>query len=237
MLSHLVPTQICSTQNFLLKTSVRLVSRKYIRPHPRPYKRRWFEAAVAPVMPASRRLCPSVVEMKQQFERERNEVIFISYLYFVIMISIHQLLRLKGLEFRNYGNRIMQKAFEATPLETLNVLLIGSNCMLFGKNMQSLRTIVQECDKLAWIEPLAVVYDSKILSMQEVRELCMKKTFEENRSEAVNTFDGILMETSQLLDLPKTLTQQTLATLDGQFGELTGILEKIYSSEHTSTKK
>uniref|UniRef100_A0A0M3HTA4 Uncharacterized protein n=1 Tax=Ascaris lumbricoides TaxID=6252 RepID=A0A0M3HTA4_ASCLU len=74
MLSRFASTS-ASRSPYLASISVRSVSSKYIRPHPRPYKRRWYEAAVAPVMPESRRTCPSMVELKQKYEKERDEVI------------------------------------------------------------------------------------------------------------------------------------------------------------------
>uniref|UniRef100_A0A915AF26 Large ribosomal subunit protein uL10m n=1 Tax=Parascaris univalens TaxID=6257 RepID=A0A915AF26_PARUN len=227
----------CRSSN-LLSISLRSVSSKYIRPHPRPYKRRWYEAAVAPVMPESRRTCPSMVELKQRYEKERDE-------YSEIEIALTNLvrswieresfrtlavcqflpingrtlwltrnqLRLKGLEFRNYGNRIMRKVFEGTPLEALNVLFVGSNCTLFGKDVDAIQTVITECDKIAWIVPL--VHDCRILSMAEARDLCKRKSFEEHRVETLGTISQIsrnmvLLMGEHLNDLTRTLDQIAL---------------------------
>uniref|UniRef100_A0A0M3IPA6 Large ribosomal subunit protein uL10m n=1 Tax=Ascaris lumbricoides TaxID=6252 RepID=A0A0M3IPA6_ASCLU len=124
-------------------------------------------------------------------------------------------LRLKGLEFRNYGNRIMRKVFEGTPLEALNVLFVGSNCTLFGKDINAIQTVVTECDKIAWIVPLAIVHGCRILSMAEARDLCKRKSFEEHRAETLGTIsqigrDMVSLMGQHLNDLTRTLDQIAL---------------------------
>lgn len=65
---------------------------------------------------------------------------------------------MKGIEFRNYGNRIMKKIFEGTPLQALEPLLIENTCMFFGKNFETLHTILMESNKLSWVEPLGKLH-------------------------------------------------------------------------------
>lgn len=63
--------------------------------------------------------------------------------------------RLNGLEFREYGKRIMKKIFENTPFQTLYFLFDGPhNCYLFGKDAESITAVIRECKKYPWIEPL-----------------------------------------------------------------------------------
>ncbi|VDM43350.1 unnamed protein product [Toxocara canis] len=237
MLPCLIHPSACRSQS-LVSVSVRAVSSKYIRAHPRPYKRRWFEAAVAPVMPKSRRTCPSMIEWRQKWVKERDEYsdielaltnLVLSWLrreQFRVMAVCQFLpvngrtlwltrnqLRTKGLEFRNYGNRIMRKAFEGTPLETLNVLFVGSNCTLFGKDVEAVRTIITECDKLNWMVPLAITLDSRVMSMAEARDLCKRKSFEEHYAETASILSQIGQETA-------SLTAQHL-------NELTGTMDQI----------
>lgn len=76
-------------------------------------------------------------------------------------------LRMKGVEFRAYGRRIMRRVrdaccelehvqiFAKTALRSLDVVLdTGYNCYLFGRELDSLRTIVKECNRLPYIVPL-----------------------------------------------------------------------------------
>lgn len=64
-------------------------------------------------------------------------------------------LRLKGLEFRDYGNRIIKKVFEGTPLQSLNdTIFVATNCQLFGKDINAIKSFIIECEKIDWMTPI-----------------------------------------------------------------------------------
>ncbi|TKR82484.1 hypothetical protein L596_016204 [Steinernema carpocapsae] len=109
-------------------------------------------------------------------------------------------LRIKGLEFRNYGNKIMKKVFEGTPLSTLDVMLVGSNCMLFSKDISALKTIVDETRRLNWIIPLAISVGNRLVSMEEAEKLAKLQSLEDVRAETVQLFDRIPHQLVQSLD-------------------------------------
>ena len=52
--------------------SLRCVSSKYIRPHPRSYRRRLYEAAVAPVLPETPRQC-NIADVLDKLHRQHND--------------------------------------------------------------------------------------------------------------------------------------------------------------------
>ncbi|KAI6172058.1 hypothetical protein M3Y98_00931300 [Aphelenchoides besseyi] len=54
--------------------NVRYVSSKYIKPHPRSYKRRLFEAAVAPVLPPKIANCVSRLAQKEARKKRNGRV-------------------------------------------------------------------------------------------------------------------------------------------------------------------
>ncbi|EYC11844.1 hypothetical protein Y032_0049g1807 [Ancylostoma ceylanicum] len=114
------------------QSSARYVSSKYPRPTPRPYRRRLYEAAVAPVLPQKLGVCTNnlVKSGKQEYDpvelalcrvvkkwmtSEEYRVMAICQFLPVagrtLWLSKNQL-RLKGVEFRSYGNRILRKTFE-----------------------------------------------------------------------------------------------------------------------------
>ena len=53
-------------------TTVRAVSSKYVKPHPRSYRRRLYEAAVAPVMPKEQKSC-NLAQFIEQVQKEFHE--------------------------------------------------------------------------------------------------------------------------------------------------------------------
>ncbi|VDM57960.1 unnamed protein product [Angiostrongylus costaricensis] len=216
--------------------SSRLVSSKYPRPKPRHYKRRLFEAALAPVLPGKIALCTprapkdnnyteyDQVELalcrlvKKWMVSEEFRVVafcqFLPVLARTVWLTRNQL-RLKGLEFRSYGNRIMRKVFEGTPLSALNPVLVDTNAMLFGKDLQALKTIKDETEKISWIVPLVCVVDSRILSMEEV-----------TRFSKVGSLDDHRIETVQILSLQ---LGQLSMSLYSQSLHLTSALDQIAS--------
>ncbi|KAK0395153.1 hypothetical protein QR680_001142 [Steinernema hermaphroditum] len=217
--------------------SSRSVSSKYTRDHPRPYKRRLFEAAVEPVLPPASNTCPSLLELALTNKQQREEYVdielalarkvktwirdeefnviavcqFLPVAGRTLWLSKNQL-RLKGLEFRNYGNRIMRKVFEDTPLSTLDVTLTGSNCFLFAKDISAIKTIIDETNKLNWIIPMAVTVGHRIISIDEASKLAK-----------LNSLEDVRAETAQILD---RIPHQLVQSLDSQSHTLVGSLEQ-----------
>ncbi|KHJ81293.1 hypothetical protein OESDEN_19021 [Oesophagostomum dentatum] len=124
-------------------------------------------------------------------------------------------LRLKGLEFRNYGNKIMRKTFEGTPLSSLDPVLVGFNALLMGKDLNALKTIHAETKKLTWLVPLVYVADSRILASEEIEKFCAVRSLEDHRAETVSIL------TSQL--------RQLTTSLDSQSHQLTAGLDQVAS--------
>ncbi|MFH4978166.1 hypothetical protein AB6A40_004875 [Gnathostoma spinigerum] len=215
----MLPLTSCIVRNFIYR-SIRHVSSKYPRPHPRPYRRRLFEAALAPILPEGRQIYPTLVEptnatQKGSEEYKDIELALVDHVRkwiqkgeFRVMgvcqflpvngrtlwLSKNQL-RMQGVELRSYGNRIMRKIFEGTPLQSLNVLFVGTNCILFGREIESIRTIVMATRKLPWVIPLAITCDSRIISMDEAKELCTFPSFEDVRAETVGVLQRSLSDT------------------------------------------
>ncbi|KJH47893.1 hypothetical protein DICVIV_06021 [Dictyocaulus viviparus] len=199
-------------------SSFRFVSSKYTKPFPRPFRRRLFEAAVAPVLPRKIKVCspkdPNAIKtveydevelalaqhVKKWMVSEEFRVMavcqFLPVTGRTLWFAKNQL-RMKGLEFRTYGNRIMRKVFEGTPLTAVNNVLVGYNAFLFGKDLQALKTIKDESEKLSWIVPLVCFADSRLLSMEEVTRFSQVRSLDDHR---VNT--GAVFTTYYYLKLP-----------------------------------
>lgn len=85
-------------------------------------------------------------------------------------LAVNQL-RLKELDLKSYSNKVMKKVFENTPLETVNCLLHGSNCIMFAKDIDKLGLLFNQAKKLNWLQPLAFSVDDRILSYSECEAL------------------------------------------------------------------
>lgn len=85
----------------------------------------------------------------------KHEDYKISTNFLCAFCDLHFRMRLNGLEFRDYGNRIMKKVFEGTPLQSLNdTIFVATNCQLFGKNINAIKAIITECEKTDWLIPI-----------------------------------------------------------------------------------
>ncbi|GMT14265.1 hypothetical protein PFISCL1PPCAC_5562, partial [Pristionchus fissidentatus] len=194
MLAHSALSALAGREAVFL--SARAVSSKYPKPKPRHYRRRLFEAAVAPVMPKTIKQCTPPLQIHQNnvaydksysdyevaladlvrdyLKNEEFRVMAVCQFTSVPGRTLHfakNQLRLKDIEFRNYGNKIMKKVFEGSPLSSLSPVFVGSNAILLGKTPESLVTISKECNKLNWIVPMVYVLDSRIVSSTEVEKL------------------------------------------------------------------
>ncbi|CAJ0582106.1 unnamed protein product, partial [Mesorhabditis spiculigera] len=219
-----------------LRTAVRQVSSKYQKPKPRSYKRRWFEAAVQPVFPQELKSCtPPALLHQRNVENSRQymdfEVALAQHVknwmqreQFRVLVVCQQLpvpgrtlwfaknqWRLKGIEHKVYGSKIMRKVFEGTPLDSLDIAFAGSTSYLFGKDFSTLKHVVAETEKLNWIVPLLYFADGKILSAADVKELAQLADLEHVRAQTVsiltqpassltNTFDRVARQTTFTLD-------------------------------------
>jgi ribosomal protein L10 len=227
----------------VVTTQVRGVSSKYTRPHPRSYKRRLYEAAVKPVLPETSKPCG--LQIDQSRNRHRNQTDdytpyenalaekvskWIAEEQFRVKAVCQALpvpgrtltfarnqLRLKGLEMRTDGNKIMKKVFEGTPLQTLEMLYDGNNFFLFGRDEECLKAIVSETAKLYFIVPLGMTYnfveitsysvlavtvDDRILSMKHVEELAKFSSFDQLWAQTVQILSQTSTELTQCLDRP-----------------------------------
>uniref|UniRef100_A0A0R3S076 Large ribosomal subunit protein uL10m n=1 Tax=Elaeophora elaphi TaxID=1147741 RepID=A0A0R3S076_9BILA len=213
---------------------------------PRSYRRRLYDAALEPMVPKVQSVCPSykgiidsIEELKSSYsafdmalvqhirEKIKNEG-------YQVMGICHRLavkqrtewltrnqLRLKGLEFRDYGNRIMKKVFEGTPLQSLSdTIFVATNAQLFGKDINAIKAVITECEKIDWLTPIAVVYGARILSISEVKELCKLPSLEDHRAQTV-----------QLLSLPPN---ELISTLNYHIIDITRILDSIKSQKEPS---
>ncbi|CAI5442096.1 unnamed protein product [Caenorhabditis angaria] len=225
----------------LLALQTRAVSSKYPRPTPRHYKRRLFEAALQPEVPQIQKTCVSpdfayrqkIEESKKYSEVElalanlvkqwltNGEFRVMAVCQFLpvpgrtLWFAKNQL-RSKNIEFRNYGNKILKKVFEGTPMSSLDVVLVGSNAILLGKDLSAIKSIIQEADKLNWLEPLVIMADNRILSMEFARNLSKLTSLEDLR-----------VETSQILGQQ---TAQFSQTLDQATRQLSGLLD-VYQQQ------
>uniref|UniRef100_A0A915PHD1 Large ribosomal subunit protein uL10m n=1 Tax=Setaria digitata TaxID=48799 RepID=A0A915PHD1_9BILA len=185
---------------------------------PRSYRRRLYDAALSPMVPKYSPFDLALVQhIRKKIRDEGYQVMGICHRLSapqrVEWLTRNQL-RLKGLEFRDYGNRIMKKVFEGTPLQPLNdTIFVATNCQLFGKNINAIKTIITECEKIDWMIPIAVVYGSQILSIPEVKQLCELPSLEDHR-----------IQTVQLLSTPPN---KLISTLSYHILDMTRILDSI----------
>ncbi|CAG9538489.1 unnamed protein product [Cercopithifilaria johnstoni] len=233
-LSRLLP----SVLSFHLCTRGKASSNWPLR-RPRSYRRRLYDASLEPMVPKTQSMCPPykgiidfIGELKSSYsafdmaliqhirEKTKNEG-------YQVMGICHRLavkqrtewltrnqLRLKGLEFRDYGNRIMKKVFEGTPLQSLNdTIFVATNAQLFGKDINAIKAVITECEKIDWLTPIAVIYGSRILSISEVKELCKLPSLEDHR-----------VQTLQLLSVP---SNELTSTLNYHVVDMIGILNSM----------
>ncbi|EJW85126.1 hypothetical protein WUBG_03963 [Wuchereria bancrofti] len=206
---------------------------------PRSYRRRLYDAALEPMVPKVQNVCRSYKEVIDSIEKLKSsysafDMALVQHIRekiknegYQVMGICHRLavkqrtewltrnqLRLKGLEFRDYGNRILKKVFENTPLQSLNdTILVATNAQLFGKDINAIKAIIIECEKIDWLTPIAVVYGSRILSISEVNELCKLPSLEDHRAQTV-----------QLLSMPPN---ELISTLNYHIMDTITILDSI----------
>ncbi|KAI6194240.1 hypothetical protein M3Y96_01104000 [Aphelenchoides besseyi] len=205
--------------------NVRYVSSKYIKPHPRSYKRRLFEAAVAPVLPPKIANCVSrlaqkearkkemeeympielalVKKIRSWIEEEKFRVMAVCQLQPVSNRTLHfarNQFRMKGVEYGGYDGRIMCKVFENTPFQSLKPLFCSRGmCILYGYELESVKTIVDETAKLSYIVPLAYTVDSRILSMNEAKHLASLANVKDLRAQTVQILQSLPAQLTQTL--------------------------------------
>ncbi|CAL2031600.1 unnamed protein product [Caenorhabditis brenneri] len=220
----------------LANVQVRAVSSKYPRPTPRHFKRRVFEAALQPELPPTVSSCipPGLVKREHtEKSKEYSDVeLALSNLVrdwmvkeeFRVMAVCQFLpvpgrtlwfaknqLRSKNIEFRSYGNKILKKVFEKTPMSSLNTVLVGSNAILMAKDFAALKTILQETDKLNWLEPLVIMADNRIVDMVQARELAKLSSLEDLRAHTVQILGQQVAQITISLD---TATRHLPSLLD-----------------------
>uniref|UniRef100_A0A8R1I4N5 Large ribosomal subunit protein uL10m n=1 Tax=Caenorhabditis japonica TaxID=281687 RepID=A0A8R1I4N5_CAEJA len=220
----------------VVNVQVRSVSSKYPRPTPRHFKRRWFEAALKPELPPTVVTCipPGLVKKEHtEKSREYSDVeLALSNLVrnwmvkeeFQVMAVCQFLpvpgrtlwfaknqLRSKNIEFRSYGNKIMKKVFENTPMSSLDTVFVGSNAILLAKDVSAIKTILQETDKLNWLEPLALMVKDRIIDMPEARQLAKLTSLEDLRAHTVQILGQQVAQVSISLD---TATRHLPSLLD-----------------------
>ncbi|KAI6228042.1 hypothetical protein M3Y95_00580700 [Aphelenchoides besseyi] len=193
--------------------NVRYVSSKYIKPHPRSYKRRLFEAAVAPVLPPRIENCVSRKAQKEARLKEMKEYMpielalvnkirsWIEEEKFRVMAVCQMQPVSNRVEYGGYDGRIMSKVFENTPFQSLEPLFRGRGmCVLYGYKFESVKTIVDETAKLSYIIPLAYTVDSRILSMNEAKHLASFTNVEDMRAQTVQILQSLPAQLTQTLD-------------------------------------
>uniref|UniRef100_A0A914V109 Large ribosomal subunit protein uL10m n=1 Tax=Plectus sambesii TaxID=2011161 RepID=A0A914V109_9BILA len=109
-------------------------------------------------------------------------------------------MRLQGLETKYYGNRVMKWVFEGTPLQTLEPLLVSSNCYMFAKELDSIKQIVSCAQKYNWMTPIAVVMDDRIFSMAEIQKLAQLSSLSMLPAQTVAVLASIPRQATQALD-------------------------------------
>jgi len=210
----------------------RNVSSKHFRPHPRPYRRRLFEAALAPIIPKElekekRRLTENYIYSIQGPIRDGSQLSPIELAFAnevekwikteeFRLVAVCQLLwvngselwlgrnqfRLKGLEVCEKSSRIMNKVFEKSSLRTLKVALLTNTRVVFGKELSSIKSLFSECQKYPWITPLAVAMDNRILSISHARELAKLGSLEDLRAQTTQILAQIPQQIVQTIDSP-----------------------------------
>jgi ribosomal protein L10 len=214
----------CSRSYYLpSKFSIRFVSSKYIKPHPRSYRRRLYEAAVAPVLPETPKQC-NLAEVLERLNRQETDYAeielaevkeirrWIKEHEFRIMVVCQFLsvngrtlwlarnqLRLNGLELREIDNKIAKKLFENTSFNTLEPLWCAQNVFLFGKDIDVIKSIIVQTKKTNFLIPLVVTYDNRIIPMKEIEKLAELPDLEALRAQTAAILDQIPVQLTQAL--------------------------------------
>ncbi|CAA88857.1 Large ribosomal subunit protein uL10m [Caenorhabditis elegans] len=220
----------------LVNVQVRSVSSKYPRPTPRHFKRRLFEAALKPELPPTVNMCipPGLIKrehtgkskeysdvelalsnlVRDWMVREEFRVMAVCQFLPVpgrtLWFAKNQL-RSKNIEFRSYGNKILKKIFDKTPMSSLNTVLVGNNAILLAKDISAIKSILQETDKLNWIEPLVMMADGRIVDMVDARELAKLSSLEDLRAHTVQLLGQQVAQVTISLD---TVTRHLPSLLD-----------------------
>ncbi|VDM95761.1 unnamed protein product [Thelazia callipaeda] len=181
---------------------------------PRSYRRRLYDAALEPMVPKVQSVCPSFKEVNDYFKDLKSsfDMALVKHIRNIIRSEgyqvmgichrlavkqrtewlLHFRLRLKGLDARDYGNRIMRKVFEDTPLKSLNdTIFVAANCQIFGKDINAIKTIITECRNIDWLIPIGNLFDISV--SVTVEELCKLPSLEDHRAQTI-----------QLLSLPSS---------------------------------
>lgn len=101
-------------------------------------------------------------------------------------------------------------------MSSLEPVLVGSNAILLAKNVLAIKTIVQETEKLNWIEPLVIMADNRIIDVEEVRKLSKLASLEDLRAHTVQILGQQVAQVTISLDtatrhLPSLLDAHTLS--------------------------
>ncbi|OZC07853.1 hypothetical protein X798_05163, partial [Onchocerca flexuosa] len=140
---------------------------------PRSYRRRLYDAALEPMYSAYD--IALVQHIREKIKNEGYQVMGICHRLAVKQRTewlTRNQLRLNGLEFRDYGNRIMKKVFEGTPLQPLNdTIFVATNCLLFGKNISAIKAIITECEKIDWLIPIGDFFFLIQISLNDIKTL------------------------------------------------------------------
>lgn len=91
-----------------------------------------------------------------------NQSVYISFYLFNSFIFLFKFpnfrYRLKGLELKRFRAKTMKKVFERTSFEPLRGVFDDNTFVLYGKEMDSIRSIVKESKRYSWITPLGWSY-------------------------------------------------------------------------------
>lgn len=96
-------------------------------------------------------------------------------------------------------------------MSSLNTVLVGNNAILLAKDISAIKSILQETDKLNWIEPLVMMADGRIVDMVDARELAKLSSLEDLRAHTVQLLGQQVAQVTISLD---TVTRHLPSLLD-----------------------
>uniref|UniRef100_A0A1I7W2I8 TIR domain-containing protein n=1 Tax=Loa loa TaxID=7209 RepID=A0A1I7W2I8_LOALO len=169
---------------------------------PRSYRRRLYDAALEPMVPKVQSVCPSYKGVLDSIAKMKSSY---SAYDMALVQHIRQTIKNEGYQVMGICHRLAVK--QRTEWLTRN----HHKRQLFGKDINAIKAIIVECEKIDWLIPIAVVYGSQILSISEVKELCKLPSLEDHRAqtvqllsvppnELISTLNYHIMDTIRILD-------------------------------------
>ncbi|KAF7636398.1 hypothetical protein Mgra_00004183 [Meloidogyne graminicola] len=180
----------------------RYVSNYHVRPNPRPYKRRVYEAALAPIIPN---------ELEQEWKQLKNP-------YNIYATSSPHKEFFNENEFSLYELALIEKVSNWIKTEEFKVMAIchtnfvKEEVIWFAKNKfrlegielidypKNIANLFNQCSQYNWIFPIVVKFNEEILSLEQTKEIAEYKTLENAQIQTTLILNNFINQFSNSLN-------------------------------------